>query len=180
MSDSVRPRRRQPTRLLCPWDSPGENTGVGCHFLLQCMKVKSQSEIAQSSDSQQPHGLQPTRLLRPWDFPGKSTGVGFHCNHGQFVFLYGRIQHNSVQIKSNEKFILKTVSYWFRPALVQDSSTPLTEESVWSFLGLHSVLLSYLFIAALTKHYEFSFKIKLVILKSNSFAVFFFRNSCSN
>ena len=48
MSDSVRPRRRQPTRLCHPWDSPGENTGVGCHFLLQCMKVKSESEVAQS------------------------------------------------------------------------------------------------------------------------------------
>ena len=48
MSDSVRPRRWQLTRLLCPWDSPGKNTGVGCHFLLQCMKVKSQSEVVQS------------------------------------------------------------------------------------------------------------------------------------
>ena len=48
MSDSVRPHRRQPTRLPCPWDSPGKSTGVGCHFLLQCMKVKSESEIAQS------------------------------------------------------------------------------------------------------------------------------------
>ena len=41
MSDSVRPHRRQATRLPRPWDSPGKNTGVGCHFLLQCMKVKS-------------------------------------------------------------------------------------------------------------------------------------------
>ena len=48
MSDSVGPRRRQPTRLPHPWDSPGRNTGVGCHFLLQCMKVKSESEVAQS------------------------------------------------------------------------------------------------------------------------------------
>ena len=48
MSDSVRPHRQQPTRLPRPWDSPGKNTGVGCHFLLQCMKVKSQSEVAQS------------------------------------------------------------------------------------------------------------------------------------
>ena len=47
VSDSVRPHRRQPTRLPRPWDSPGKNTGVGCHFLLQCMKVKSQSEVAQ-------------------------------------------------------------------------------------------------------------------------------------
>ena len=48
MSDSVRPHRRQPTRLPHPWDSPGKNTGVGYHFLLQCMKVKSESEVAQS------------------------------------------------------------------------------------------------------------------------------------
>ena len=48
MSDSVQPHRRQPTRLPRPWDSPGKNTGVGCHFLLQCMKVKSESEVAQS------------------------------------------------------------------------------------------------------------------------------------
>ena len=48
MSDPVRPHRWQPTRLPRPWDSPGKNTGVGCHFLLQCMKVKSESEVAQS------------------------------------------------------------------------------------------------------------------------------------
>ena len=48
MSDSVQPHRRQPTRLPCPWDSPGKNTGVGCHFLLQCRKVKSKREAAQS------------------------------------------------------------------------------------------------------------------------------------
>ena len=48
MSDSVRPHRRQPTRLPRPWDSPGKNAGVGCHFLLQRMKVRSESEVAQS------------------------------------------------------------------------------------------------------------------------------------
>ena len=48
MSDSVRPHRQQPTRLPRPCDSPGKNTGVGSHFLLQCMKVKSESEVAQS------------------------------------------------------------------------------------------------------------------------------------
>ena len=48
MSNSVRPHRRQPTRLPLPWDTPGKNTGVGCHFLLQCMKVKSESGVAQS------------------------------------------------------------------------------------------------------------------------------------
>jgi len=48
VSDSVRSHRQQPTRLPHPWDSPGKNTGVGCHFFLQCMKVKSESEVAQS------------------------------------------------------------------------------------------------------------------------------------
>ena len=48
VSDSVRPQRWQPTRLPRPWDSPGKNTGVGCHFLLQCMTVKNESEVAQS------------------------------------------------------------------------------------------------------------------------------------
>ena len=45
---TLRPHRRQPTRLPRPWDSPGKNTGVGCHFLLQCVKVKSESEVALS------------------------------------------------------------------------------------------------------------------------------------
>ena len=44
MSDSVRPHRRQPTRIPHPWDSPGKNTGVGCHFLLQCMKAKREGK----------------------------------------------------------------------------------------------------------------------------------------
>jgi len=48
VSDSLRPHRWQPTRLPRPWDSPSKNTGVGCHFLLQCMKVKNESEVAQS------------------------------------------------------------------------------------------------------------------------------------
>ena len=48
MSDSVRPHRWQPIRFPRPWDSPGKNTGAGCHFLLQCMKVKSETEVTQS------------------------------------------------------------------------------------------------------------------------------------
>ena len=49
MSNSVRPHRRQSTRLPRSWDSPGKNTGVGCHFLLQCTKVKNEREVAQSN-----------------------------------------------------------------------------------------------------------------------------------
>ena len=59
---AVRPHRLQPTRLPRPWDSPGKNTGGGCHFLLQCVKVKSESEVAQSC---------PT-LSDPMDLPGSS------------------------------------------------------------------------------------------------------------
>ena len=77
MSDSVRPHRRQPKRLPRPWDSPGKNTGVGCHFLLQCMKVKSEREVSQSCptlsdpmDCSLPgssiHGIFQARVLE-WD-----------------------------------------------------------------------------------------------------------------
>ena len=48
MSNSVQPHRRQPTRLPRPWNSSGRNTGVGCHFLPKCMKVKSESEVTWS------------------------------------------------------------------------------------------------------------------------------------
>ena len=72
-------RRWQPSRLPRFWDSPGKNTGAGCHFLLHCMKVKSESEVAQSCPTQRTHGLRPSRLFCPWDFPGKSIGVGCHC-----------------------------------------------------------------------------------------------------
>ena len=65
VSDSVKPYGQQPSRFLCPWDSLGKNTGVGCHFLLQCRKVKSESEVAQ---------LCPT-LHNPMDhsLPGSSV-----------------------------------------------------------------------------------------------------------
>ena len=60
--------------MLAPWKKSCDKPS-GCHFLLQCVKVKSEREVTQSW----PHGLQPTRLLHPWDFPGKSTGVECHC-----------------------------------------------------------------------------------------------------
>ena len=79
MSDSLRPHRRQPTRLHRPWDSPGKNTGVGCHFLLQCMKVKSESQVAQSCQLLATPWAAPTRLLHPWDFSRQEywSGVPF-------------------------------------------------------------------------------------------------------
>ena len=75
----VTPHRWQPTRLPHPWDSPGKNTGVGCHFLLQCMKVKSESEVAQSC---------PT-LSDPmdWSLPGSSV-------HG--IFQAGALEWGAI------------------------------------------------------------------------------------
>ena len=94
MSDSVQPHRQQPTRLPHPWDSSGKNTGVGCHFLLQCMKVKSQSEVAQlcptlsdpmdcSLTGSSVHGIFQARVLE-WGaiaFSGISS-------HGSYLFLF--------------------------------------------------------------------------------------------
>ena len=67
----MRPHRRQAIRIRHPWDSPGKNTGVGCHFFLQCMKVKSESDVAQ---------LCPT-LSDPMDcnLPGSSIHVTFQA-----------------------------------------------------------------------------------------------------
>ena len=79
MSNSVRPHRRHPTRLPRPWDSPGKNTGVGCHFLLQCMKVESEKwkwSLSVVSNSVRPHRLQPTRLLPPWIFQAREVEWG--------------------------------------------------------------------------------------------------------
>ena len=95
MSDSVQPHRRQPTRLLCPWDSPGKNTGVGCHFLLQCMKVKSESEVAQSCltlsdpmDCSPPgssiHGIFQARVLERVAIAFSLLHTRYKCN----VFFY--------------------------------------------------------------------------------------------
>ena len=75
----VTPHRQQPTRLPRPWDSPGKNTGVGCHFLLQCVKVKSESAVAQSC---------PT-LSNPMDcsLPGSSINGIFQAR----VLAWGAI-----------------------------------------------------------------------------------------
>ena len=101
MSDSVRPHSRQPTRLPGPWDSPGKNTGVGCHFLLQCMKVKRESEVAQScltlSDSMD------------CSLPGSSI-------HGIFqarVLEWGAIAFSALVVR--EMQIKSTMRYQFTP-----------------------------------------------------------------
>ena len=79
MSNSVWPHRWQPTRLPHPWDSPGKNTGVGCHFLLQCREVKSEGEVAQSCQT----------LRNPMDYslPGSSTHGIFLAKKKQWTVI---------------------------------------------------------------------------------------------
>ena len=100
MSDSVRPHRRQPTRLRHPWDSPGKNTGVGFHFLLQCMKVKSESEVAQSClplsdpmDCSLPgssvHGIFQARVLEWGAIAFSSYNLNMHLSCDPAIPLLG-------------------------------------------------------------------------------------------
>ena len=115
---TLRPRRRQPTRLPCPWDSPGKNTGVGCHVLLQCMKVKSESEVAQ---------LCPT-LSKPMDcsLPGSSV-------HGIFqarVLEWGAIAFSAFQATN----MLFSNRYWMTtPPCTRQASASSCKQS---FTGL--------------------------------------------
>ena len=107
------PHRRQPARLPRPWDSPGKNTGVGCHFLLQCMKVKSQSEVAQSC---------PGSLKRP-------------SPHSLWHSLEGHIQacDQVARIGTN------SYSFWFVPVLKKKER----ERDVTSRAGILKIALRY-------------------------------------
>ena len=128
VSNSVQHHRRQPTRLPHPWDSPGKNTGVDCHFLLQCMKVKSESEVAQSC---------PT-LSDPMDcsLPGSSV-------HGIFqvrVLEWGAIAFSVVLPKFPQTNMLSTsISFtiWF-------IFKRCWLESLWS-LFLREIFIFYLY-----------------------------------
>ena len=103
MSDSVRPHRWQPTRLPRPWDSLGKNTGVGCHFLLQCRKVKSDSEVSQSH----------LTLCNPMDCspPGSSVHGIFQARVPEWVAI-ALPNYNSPQASSGPLLALSIKSYW--------------------------------------------------------------------
>ena len=116
MSNSVRPHRRQPTRLPHPWNSPGKNTGVGCHFLLQCMKVKSESEIAQSRptlrdpvDCSPPgssaHGIFQARVLEWGATAFSKKGIYQNVNSGPLRVM--------VQLKSTCMFFTHVCIFYF-------------------------------------------------------------------
>ena len=124
VSNSVRTHRRQPTRLPRPWDSPGKNTGVGCHFLLQFMKVKSESEVAQSC---------PT-LSDPMDcsLPGSSVYGIFQAR----VLKWGAIafSNTSVQIPENLR------DAWAQPGGCKVGGTPSTENTEGDGVGRETMM----------------------------------------
>ena len=122
VSDSVRPQRWQPTRFSHPWDSPGKNTGVGCHFLLQCMKVKSESEVTQlcptpsdPMDYSPPgfsiHGIFQARVLE-WGaiaFPEWYMQVGaiygqWEVRQGLLGGFWKRCTHSKETAKNRDNF----------------------------------------------------------------------------
>ena len=121
------PHRRQPTRLPRPWDSPGKNAGVGCHFLLQCMKVKSESEVAQSC----------LTLSDPMDcsLPGSSV-------HGIFqarVLEWGAIAFFNTKLRKLQ-MIAYYVLLWFWCfnyflKLQEVNSVPFIGEKQWDLTG---------------------------------------------
>ena len=93
----MQPQRWQPTRLPRPWDSPGKNTRVGCHFLLQCMKVKSESEVAQSCPTLSDpmdcsllgssiHGIFQARVLE-WGAIGRTKMISWTNKINSYDFI---------------------------------------------------------------------------------------------
>ena len=155
MSDFVRPHRRQPTRLCHPWDSPGKNTGVGCHFLLQT-SLKPLLSVC-------PHRtVQPPHAQRVWTLPlpsGPGCTLHAHCyiptsQHGGQCFKtanLGSLWAKTVFIffeHNKKEFSLRAISE--RTASCQDSlcrsrlsnpavvSTASTHCQMWDFKIQHS------------------------------------------
>ena len=146
LSRFSRVRLWQPTRFPCPWDSPGKSTGVGCHFLLQCMKVKSESEIAQSC---------PT-LRDPMDYslPGSSAHGIFQARVLEWVAIaFSDIYATMYEIDSWQK--PATQHRVFLPFLIP-SLFFHTEHCIGNLIiGNHSLFLAYYFLAyiwSLTTH----------------------------
>ena len=91
------PHRQQPTRLPCPWDSLGKKTGVGCHFLLQCMKVKSESEVAQSCPTLcNPIDSSPPGFPVPGTFQARVLDWGATAFSIQYA-MWEKYTHNTTQ-----------------------------------------------------------------------------------
>ena len=134
----MQPHRRQPTRLPHPWDSPGKNTGVGCHFPLQCMKVKSESEVTQSC---------PT-LCYPMDcsLPGSSVPSLSFQGHRNLLFT---CLHHGQMAKKHLKKEDKNATLRILKSIISEHPMPLKEmgdqtitHKAWLWLAQHSFSLA--------------------------------------
>ena len=141
MSDSVRPHRRQHTRLPCPWDSLGKNTGVGCHFLLQCIEVKSESEVAQScltlcdpTDCSPPgssiHGIFQARVLEWGAIAFSAIHISYyhlnhysschhHCEDGHKQSLSSRSREGPPYVTWWQRLLLRKRSFYSMVVWIQ-------------------------------------------------------------
>ena len=129
MSDSVRPHRWQPTRLRHPWDSPGKNTGVGCHFLLQSIKVKSESEAAQSCPTlSDPMDCSPPGSFVHGIFQARVLEWGCHRLLRKSTLGRLNIVTNPSGLrapKHNHHILLYPVALWWCPAELSSIPTPI-------------------------------------------------------
>ena len=153
MSDSAQPHRQQPTRLPRPWDSPGKNTGVCCHFLRQCMKVKSEREVVQSCPTLTgPINTKQGSVLQ-WSLVTKLTQAIFICfqenstrktNEGQrekdILFtlcpLHAYLNSYYIPVLKGDKNFLKCVQNFFIHSLIFFTlglTKSQSQELEWSF-----------------------------------------------
>ena len=127
----MQPHRREPTRLPRPWDSPGKNTGVGCHFLLQCMEVKSESEVSQSC---------PT-LGDPMDcsLPGSSIHGIFQARileWGTIAFCYLTYFVKTIKISSAFSLSIVNLKYTSDRCWICVESKRLASWDAWCALKM--------------------------------------------
>ena len=108
----MRPQRLQPTSLPRPWDSPGKNTGVGCHFL-QCMKVKSESEVTQSCPTlSNPMDCSLTGSSIHGIFQARGAGVACHCLLHYFHILRSKFLNTLLSCNGYlQKYLLSPLPY---------------------------------------------------------------------
>ena len=132
MSDSAQPQRWQPTRLCRPWDSPGKNTAVGCHFLLQCIQVKSESEVAQSC----------LTLSDPMDcsLPGSSVHGIFQARVLEWgaIAFSGNLARDIIYSKAPAAVRYGEETYSLHPSLPKETAD-ICKKAAWNWVAYSSV-----------------------------------------
>ena len=153
MSDSVPSHRWQPTRLPHPWDSPGKNTGVGCHFLLQWMKVKSESEVAQSCstlsnpmDCSPPgssiHGIFQARVLEWGTIAFSETSfyrVTIHKYQNTDVYFYS-IKLSLIYLSLYSKLLRSVVFFYW--VIIDLNYISFNSTALWFYICIYGKVIT--------------------------------------